>query len=180
MSKSCITFEIKCVREKYVSDLPEIIIHHIINCSQRLAAFVSTCVDSEMIQKILKPNLGLGESNYMTEDAALLKRTEKIDEFLEGVMAVVEGNSYNVGPVRSTAREIFFNQLKLALDLFMSKHSQVIVLGTSLFGRMKYPTTSNCYIVEQRPPAMIKLDPNFIQGKLDDNDMTDEFDEKKI
>ena len=179
MSKACITFEIKCVREKYVSDVPKGTIRHIINCSQRLAAFLSTCVDSETIQKVLKPNLGLGESNYMTEDAALQRRTETIEEFLKDVRAIVESNSYNIGSVRNAAREKFFNQLRLALNLFMSKHSQVIVLGTSLFGRLKYPTSSNCYVVEQRPPVMIKLDPHFIQGKLDNNDMTDDFEENK-
>ena len=56
----------------------------------------------------------------------------------------VSNNHDKPGAVRSDARKAFMQTLKKAIDLCMSKHDQVLVVGNSRFGRMKIPTCIAC------------------------------------
>jgi hypothetical protein len=146
LARLCLTYEEKCVRAAYINDIPSNVCEHIINCSIALASFFSNCVDAEMIQKVLKPSQSFGEYSSYKEDAAIDRRAQKLTEFTDLVHRIVRQINNSSGAIRHGARNRFLSQLKKALDLCMSKHTQVILVGTSLFGRIKYPSTSQFYV----------------------------------
>ena len=146
LARLCLTYEEKCVRAAYINDIPNNVCEHITNCSIALSSFFSNCVDAEMIQKVLKPTQSFGEYNSYKEDAAMDRRAQKLTEFTDLVHRIIRQSNNSSGAIRHGARKRFLSQLKKALDICMSKHTQVILVGTSLFGRVKYPSTSQFYV----------------------------------
>ena len=155
LARLCLTYEEKCVRAAYINDIPNGVCEYITNCSIALSSFFSNCVDAEMIQKVLKPAQSFGEYNSYKEDAAMDRRAQKLTEFTDLVHRMIRQSNNGPGPIRHGARKRFLSQLKKALDLCMSKHTQVILVGTSLFGRVKYPSTSQFYVPMESREIML-------------------------
>jgi hypothetical protein len=137
----CINYEEISVRKTYVTELPPTMCEHVAATAQALAAFIATCTDAEAIQKVLK-----GGPNDLDYDDTMVSnmRQKKVDEFLEEVLAIVVANNSQPGLTRTDARNQFLKQTKKALQMCMSKHDQVLVVGNSRFGRIKIPTCIAC------------------------------------
>lgn len=137
----CVNFEEISVRKSYVNALPSAMTENIAHTAQSIAALVAHDTDFEAVQMALREDAtGLEyDDTYVSG-----MRQRKIEEFLSHVHNTVHSHHDKPGAVRSDARKAFVQALKKALDLCMSKHDQVLVVGNSRFGRMKIPTCIAC------------------------------------
>jgi len=137
----CVNFEEISVRKSYVNALPSAMTENIALTAQSVAATIAHSTDFEAVQMALRAEPGGLEYD---DTAVGDMRQRKIEEFLSHVHLVTHSNHDRPGAVRSDARKAFMTTLKKAVDLCMSKHDQVLVVGNSRFGRMKIPTCIAC------------------------------------
>jgi hypothetical protein len=68
-------------------------------------------------------------------------RDRRVKEFINGIEATLNSKSGSSPQgVRLKARNTFLFSVNKAFEIFMSKHSQVIVVQSSSMGRLKIPT----------------------------------------
>lgn len=137
----CCNFEEISVRKTYAADLPSAMCEDITATSQSLTAFIAGITDSEAVQTVLRGNAG--EVEYDPNVVAEM-RSRKIEGFLQEVLQIVQASNNTPGSVRVEARTKFMRQIRRALDLCMSKHDQVLIVGNSRGSRIKIPTCIAC------------------------------------
>jgi hypothetical protein len=137
----CVNFEEISVRKTYVADLPSAMCENITATAQSLTSFIANITDSEAIQTVLRGNSA--EVEY-DENVVSEMRGRKVEAFCLDVMQIVEVSNSQPGAVRQEARTKFMRQIKRALDLCMSKHDQVLIVGNSRGSRIKIPTCIAC------------------------------------
>ncbi|KAJ1403565.1 hypothetical protein B484DRAFT_405064 [Ochromonadaceae sp. CCMP2298] len=142
-----LNFEEISVKRKRVAQVPSVICESIADVTQEVADFMARAADFDMVQTTLAQVAGLAAAQELQydENLVLKRRTEKIEEFL-GSMAhlVIVSDRQNPGMVRLDARSLFLSLVKKSLDMFMSKHNQVLVVGNSRLGRVKIPSCLAC------------------------------------
>lgn len=136
----CINFEEVSIRRSEVPPIPNVIIENVIATVQVLAAYVANNADAESVVQVLRANPG--EVQY--DDLVSSKRHQKLEVFLHEVNILLMNNNKQPGQVRLEAREKFMNMLRMALDLCISKHEQVVVTGNTRVGRVKIPSCIAC------------------------------------
>ncbi len=137
----CCNFEEISVRKTYVADLPSAMCEDITATSQSLTAFIAGITDSEAVQTVLRGNAG--EVEYDANVVAEM-RSRKVEEFMQEVLQIVQASNNSPGTVRVEARTKFMRQIRRAIDLCMSKHDQVLIVGNSRGSRIKIPTCIAC------------------------------------
>lgn len=137
----CINFEEISVRKTYVADLPSAMCEDITATAQSLTAFIANITDSEAVQTVLRGSAG--EVEY-DENIVADMRGRKLESFCAEVSQIVVAANSTPGTVRQEARTKFMRQVRRALDLCMSKHDQVLVVGNSRGSRIKIPTCIAC------------------------------------
>jgi uncharacterized coiled-coil protein SlyX len=137
----CVSFEEIAVRKTYVPEIPPTMCEHIAATSQTLTSVIATCADTDLIQKVLRNSV---YDPDVTSESINERRQQRIDEFVQVVAANVTANNASPGLTRLDAREKFVRQLRKALQMCMSKHDQVLVLGQTRFGRVKIPSCVAC------------------------------------
>jgi hypothetical protein len=142
----CTEYENESVEKRYVYDLPPWAREVIASCSQKLAKSIAMLTDSNVISNTIgdsdafaiaaSENGGTGtDRNYnMT---VLDLRVKKLDLLVAEVERIARVRNPQKGKFRSDARAKFLKMLRRALDLFMSKHDQILTVGNSRFGRTK-------------------------------------------
>ena len=167
----CRNFEEIAVRKSQVLDIPPTMCEHITATSQSLAAFIATCTDAEMVQKIIKS--APEEVEYEEEVVSDLRQT-KLHEFIGDVGKILSDNDSNIGQnpgaIRNEARDRFLKQVKKALSLCMSKHDQVLIAGNTKLGRLKIPSCIAC-----DRPLLEKVRQDSLYNDLQDDSMTKSF-----
>jgi ActR/RegA family two-component response regulator len=136
----CINFEEVSIRRSEVPPIPNVIIENVIATVQVLATYVANNADAESVVQVLRANPG--EVQY--DDLVSSKRHQKLEMFLQEVNILLMNNNKQPGQVRLEAREKFMNMLRMALDLCISKHEQVVVTGNTRVGRVKIPSCIAC------------------------------------
>jgi len=147
MSDLCLNFEEISVKRKRVAHIPPMMCESISDVTQDLAEVFAKAADYEMVQRELEHVAGLSSANSVAydENFVLNKRSEKVEQYLHHMTQFVIGGSVAVpGMVRLDARTLFLSLTKKALDMFMSKHNQVLVVGNSRLGRVKIPSCIAC------------------------------------
>lgn len=137
----CINFEDISVRKTFVADIPPTMRENMVSTCQELAALIASLSDFEAVQAVLRD-----QPAHMDNPETLVSelRKGKIDDFIFEVKSIAEQNYPKPGIVRLDAREKFLRQLRKGLELFMSKHDQVLIMGSSSFGRVKIPVCIAC------------------------------------
>jgi len=136
----CFNFEEVSVRRSEVPPIPNVIIENVIATVQVLASYVANNADAESVVQVLRANPG--EVQY--DDLVSSKRHQKLEVFLQEVNILLNNNNKQPGQVRLEAREKFMGMLRMALDLCISKHEQVVVTGNTRVGRVKIPSCIAC------------------------------------
>lgn len=167
----CTNFEEIAVRKSQVLDIPPTMCEHITATSQSLAAFIATCTDADMVQKIIK---SAPEEVEYEEEVVSDLRQAKLMEFIVDVNKVLRdndsANGQNPGAIRTEARDRFLKQVKKALSLCMSKHDQVLIAGNTKLGRLKIPSCIAC-----DRPLLEKVRQDSLYNDLQDDSMTKSF-----
>ncbi len=167
----CSNFEEIAVRKSQVLDIPPTMCEHITATSQSLAAFIATCTDAEMVQRIIKS--APEEVEYEEEVVSDLRQT-KLHDFIGDVGNILSENDRTIGQtpgaIRSEARDRFLKQVKKALSLCMSKHDQVLIAGNTKLGRLKIPSCIAC-----DRPLLEKVRQDSLYNELQDDSMTKSF-----
>jgi hypothetical protein len=141
VSDLCVNYEEICVRKSYVNDLPSAMTENIAQTAQELSQYIASSTDFEAVHMALSPNpQGLEYDDTFVSDL----RQKRIDQFINAIQQMVFEHNSKPGGVRSDARKAFIQTMKKAIDLCMSKHDQVLVVGNSRFGRIKLPTCIAC------------------------------------
>lgn len=130
LSDLCLNFEELSVKRKRVAAVPPMICESIAEVTMELAEFMAKMADFEMVEGLLASMHGVvavQEAQY-DENFILSRREQKVEEFLSFVTDHIVNSSVQPQPgiVRMDARTLFVTLIKKALDLFMSKHNQVI------------------------------------------------------
>lgn len=105
---------------------------HVTSIAQAMAAFISTYVDAEVVQRAIRnrPYNALGGDSTTNEAAnATDLRESRIEEFVSQTLSITSSNHPETGLVRLDARDKFMKLVKKALLMCMSKHDQVILFN---------------------------------------------------
>jgi hypothetical protein len=126
----CLNFEEISVKRKRVANVPTVMCETIADITQDIAEYMAKAADYEMVQFMLSSVAGITSAQEISYDENLVlnKRTDKIEEYLSAVMnfIILTTKSQQPGMVRMDARTLFVSLVKKSLDMFMSKHNQVI------------------------------------------------------
>lgn len=136
----CINFEEVSIRRSEVPPIPNVIIENVIATTQVLTAYIANNADAESVVQVLRGN----PTEVAYDDLVSLKRHQKLEIFLREINHLLDENNKQPGQVRLEAREKFMAMLRMALDLCISKHEQVIVTGNTRIGRTKIPSCIAC------------------------------------
>lgn len=142
----CLNFEDISLKRKKVSSLPLAFCQSIAQIARGMAELIAEQADFEMVeQAIAAVNGPLVVQDVTYDDAFVVStRQKKQDEYIDLVLRFVNSQVSNGGVLRSDARQLFIALVRKALDMFMSKHNQVLVAGNSRLGRTKIPTCIAC------------------------------------
>eukprot|EP01041_Mallomonas_annulata_P002401 gene2401-4658_t len=140
IAELCISYEEVAVRKNTIPEFSESVCETLAGTAQALAQFIAACADGEAIQHLLRNR----SEEVVYEDMIVEKRKSMIFEFIQRVVSAVEANHPQTGIIRAEAREKFTRQLAKAMDVALSKHDQVMVPGSTRFGRIKIPTCIAC------------------------------------
>lgn len=142
----CLNFEDISLKRKKVSSLPLAFCQSIAQIARGMAELIAEQADFEMVeQAIAAVNGPLVVQDVTYDDAFVVNtRQKKQDEYIDLVLRFVNSQVSNGGVLRSDARQLFIALVRKALDMFMSKHNQVLVAGNSRLGRTKIPTCIAC------------------------------------
>lgn len=137
----CVNFEEISVRKSSVPDLPPTMCEHLTSTAQLLCSNIATTTDAEMVQQILRSG---PEINDYEEDVVSEKRQAKLLEIVAEIVKMIALTNSQPGIIRLEAREKFIKQLRKGLQLCMSKHDQVLIVGNSKLGKVKVPSCIAC------------------------------------
>lgn len=147
ISDMCLNFEEISVKRKRVAHIPSVMCESIADITQEIAEVFAKSADYDMVQNELGKVAGLSSANEVNydENFVINKRNEKVEGYLSLITKLIINSSSPVpGMVRLDARTLFLSLVKKALDMFMSKHNQVLVVGNSRLGRIKIPSCVAC------------------------------------
>jgi len=153
VAELCINFEDISVKKKRVTNIPPVLCQSIAAVTQELTEFMAKTADAEMVQYMILIVSSVNNSGPVTKDETLAydenfvltRRHFKMEEFLSRVSEMVSTlSNTQPGIVRHDARTIFLAAVKKSLDMFMTKHNQVLTVGNSRLGRIKIPTCIAC------------------------------------
>eukprot|EP01038_Epipyxis_sp_PR26KG_P007327 gene7327-9985_t len=137
-----------CIRKRAI-DIPPVMCDHISTTLQEASEQIAKSSDAEMIQYMLEvnssttPNITLSEAKY-DETFVVNRRQQKQNDFVHYITDMVVSHFPQPGIVRLEARTLFLALIHKALDMFMSKHNQILVVGNSRLGRQKIPSCIAC------------------------------------
>jgi hypothetical protein len=137
----CVNFEEISVRKSSVPDLPPTMCEHLTSTAQLLCSNIASSTDAEMVQQILRSG---PEIIDYEEDAVSEKRQAKLLEIIMEIVKMISLTNSQPGIIRLEAREKFIKQLRKGLQLCMSKHDQVLIVGNSKLGKVKVPSCIAC------------------------------------
>ena len=160
MASLCMYYEEVSVRDNFVRDMTTDMCKKMTNNAQMITQFFAHTADAEVVKRSLR---GQPNETHYEENAVEDLRKSKVNSFVEEIRMSVTTSSKAPGTIRLQARDRFFTQLNKALDLCMSKHAQVIVVGLSRFGRIKIPTSTGPDITSLNKIKSTKVKP-FIKG----------------
>ena len=143
VADQCINYEGISMRLTSVQEIPESISIQLASIAQSVTALIATQTDQEAVRSLLKGTAG----DDVSPESLTEKSQRLVAKFIEDVKKVVENLSPETGSIRLEAREKFFSQFEKALQTFMSKHDQVLIVGGSRYGKIKIP----CCIACDRP-----------------------------
>ena len=161
ISDLCINFEEIAVKKSHVMDIPPTMCEHITATAQSLTALIASSTDADMVSKVLR---SAPEEVEYDEELVARMRQEKISDFIADVARRLTDVNGAPGLVRFEARERFLKNLRRALQMCMSKHDQVLIVGSSKLGRIKVPSCIACNrpLLEKVPhDAIPRHDDNF-------------------
>jgi hypothetical protein len=151
----CLNYEDISVRRKRSQrhhSIPPVMCKTIIEMACHIAETIASIADFEMVEAQLSAMVG--NTNAMldvTYDDHFVynRRQQRIEEFINIIHQKTMEQAINVqsstpGGLRLDARSFFLSIVKKALDMFMTKHNQVLVAGNSRLGRVKVPTCIAC------------------------------------
>jgi hypothetical protein len=142
----CLNFEDISLKRKKVSSLPFSFCQSIAQVTRAMAELIAEQADFEMVEQSIAAVNGplvVQDVNY-DESFVVNTRQRKQDEYVELVLHHVNEQVNNGGVLRSDARQLFVALIRKALDMFMSKHNQVLIAGNSRLGRVKIPSCIAC------------------------------------
>ena len=160
MASLCMYYEEMSVRANFVRDLTPDMCQKVTNNAQMITQFLAHTCDADVVKRSLR---GLVNETHYEENAVEDLRRDKIKKYIDEVFHSVSSNNVNPGTIRIQARDRFFAQLSKALDLCMSKHGQVIIVGLSRFGRIKIPIATGPDITSLNKIKSTKVKP-FVKG----------------
>ena len=160
MASLCMYYEEMSVRANFVRDLTPDMCKKVTNNAQMITQFFAHTADADVVKRSLR---GLANETHYEENVVEDIRRDKIKKYIDEVFHSVSSNNSTPGAVRLQARDKFLAQLSKALDLCMSKHSQVIIVGLSRFGRIKIPVATGPDITSLNKIKSAKVKP-FIKG----------------
>ena len=140
VADQCLNYEGIAMRLTAVPDIPESICDQLSHIAMAVASLIATQVDQEAVRSLLKGTAG----DDVTPESLTDKSQRLMDNFIEDVQKVVVTEQSQPGVVRQEARDKFFAQFRRALQTFMSKHDQVLIVGGSRYGNIKIPTCIAC------------------------------------
>lgn len=143
VADQCINYEGISMRLTAVQEIPESISVQLSSIAQSVTAVIATQTDQEAVRSLLRGTAG----DDVSPESLTEKSLRLVSKFMDDVKKVVESQSPETGSVRLEAREKFFAQFEKALQTFMSKHDQVLIVGGSRYGKIKIP----CCIACDRP-----------------------------
>lgn len=142
----CLNYEELSVKRKRVAHVPPTFCASIAEVARDVAEAIAAQADFEMVEMSLAAihsPLSLAELNY-DEHYVVTARQRQQDAYVESVLQLVNLSMSSGGIVRQDARSLFVSLLRKALELFMTRHNQVLVAGNSRLGRVKIPTCIAC------------------------------------
>lgn len=137
----CVSYEDISIRKGMVDQLSPALCENLAGAAQGMAQLICTVVDSEIMQGVLQ---GLEDETRLETDNVTERRRIKMDVFVKDVIANVNKHNSTPGQLRFDAREVFTKRLIKVLDVCMSKHDQMVVVGNSRLGRTKIPSCIAC------------------------------------
>merc|ERR1711916_16221 len=143
VADQCINYEGISMRLTAVQEIPESISIQLSSIAQSVTAVIATQTDQEAVRSLLRGTAG----DDVSPESLTEKSQRLVAKFMNDVRGVVESQSPETGSIRLEARERFFSQFEKALQTFMSKHDQVLIVGGSKYGKIKIP----CCIACDRP-----------------------------
>lgn len=160
MASLCMYYEEMSARANFVRDLTPDMCQKVTSNAQMITHFFAHTTDAEVVKRSLR---GFANETHYEENAVEEIRKDKIKKYIDEVFNGVNSNNSSPGAIRLQARDKFFAQLTKAIDLCMSKHSQVIIVGLSRFGRIKIPVATGPDITSLNKLKSAKVKP-FIKG----------------
>ena len=145
----CINFEDISFKKKRVVDMPAAIGESIAEVSQEVSEFIAKTADTEMVRFVIL-SITTSASPVTKDDISydenfiISRRRFKVEEFVNHVKELVQKINPSPGITRVDARTLFLSTVRKCLDLFMSKHNQVLTVGNSRLGRVKIPSCIAC------------------------------------
>lgn len=148
LSDLCVNYESISMKKKRVTNIPSALCRQIADVANQIAEFIAASSDFEMVEKSLimvSNNQGAQEISY-DENFVFNARQAKVEEFLNVTTSIISSASgvQQPGMVRLDARSLFLSLIKKAVEMFLTKYNQVLVVGNSRLGRVKIPTCIAC------------------------------------
>ena len=136
-----INFEEIAIKKTFVPEIPPAMREHLTAIGQDITLYIADVTDADMIQRQLQDTHDDMEfyTNIVTE-----MRSKKLEAFLNEVREIVVHSNPQPGIIRHDARDKFLKLTKRAFELCMTKHNQVLNIGSSRLGRIKIPTCIAC------------------------------------
>lgn len=136
-----INFEAIAIKKTFVPEIPPAMREHLTAIGQEITLYIADVTDADMIQRQLQDTPDDTEfyTNIVTE-----MRSKKLEAFINGVREIIVHSNPQPGIIRHDARDKFLKLTKRAFELCMTKHNQVLNIGSSRLGRIKIPTCIAC------------------------------------
>jgi len=113
----------------------------IASSAQELASCVASQADTIAIEEVLESD---PKRIMYTDSEVAALRVRTLDAFMEGLERSLDRAFPTPGQYRRNARIYFVTKLRQAVDLALSKHDQVVMLGHSRIGRVQLPSCLAC------------------------------------
>lgn len=143
----CLNYEEITIKRKRTGQVPPVMCKSLVEIASNLSEYMANAADFEMVEAQLSNINGsttiVNEIVY-DENFVLNRRQQRMDEFLELIVQMVQGQPTQQGVLRMDARSLFLAMVKKAMEMFMTKHNQVLVVGNSRLGRVKIATCIAC------------------------------------
>lgn len=144
----CLNYENISFKKRRVTYIPPVLCESIAQVCQELAETMANNSDYEMIYSVLCQGSSLQSVSEIVYDENFIvnRRNAKMEEYIRTVTSNVYNGStvQTPGIVRQEARMLFITLVKKALEMFMTKHNQVLVVGNSRLGKIHIPSCIAC------------------------------------